>query len=189
VHTRSEANQKLAAESAAFGIGYTAVLIWIGSALVASFTGNEANPYWATIPFLRTDTAGDLAMVVAIISLVASRYLQLRRRGAASARPASPEARPAGLVMVQATAETAVVLCSAIVIYLSVNTVTHPETLDLQLTHLLPWPTEGTARVIALAICLVAVAASRYLRATAPRPGQPPAVPENTATLAAADKG
>jgi hypothetical protein len=83
VHTRSEANQKLAAESAAFGIGYTAVLIWIGSALVASFTGNEANPYWATIPFLRTDTADDLAMVVAIISLVASRYLQLRRRGAA----------------------------------------------------------------------------------------------------------
>jgi hypothetical protein len=177
VRTKSQANGKLVIESVAFGVGYTAMLIWIGSALVASFTGGEANPYWPVIPFLRTDTAGDLAFAVAIVSLVVSRYLQLRRRGAAASQPA---ARPAGLVMVQAMAETAAVLCTAVVIYLSVNAVTHPETLERQLTHLLPGPSEGTVRVIALGICLVAVATSRYLRATAPRQSQPAPVPENT---------
>ena len=44
VHTRSHDNRKLVVESAAFGLGYTAVLIWSGSALVASFTGGEASP-------------------------------------------------------------------------------------------------------------------------------------------------
>jgi len=177
VRTNSQANGKLVIESAAFGAGYTAMLIWIGSALVASFGGGLANPYWPAIPFLRTDTAGDLAFALAIVSLVVSRYLQLRRRGAG---PAQPAARPAGLVMVQAMAETAAVLCTAVVIYLSFNAVTHPETLALQLTHLLPGPSEGTVRVISLGICLVAVATSRYLRATAPRPSQPAPVPENT---------
>ena len=181
VRTKSQANGKLVIESAAFGAGYTAMLIWVGSALVASFTGGEANPYWPVIPFLRTDTAGDLAFVVAIVSLVVSRYLQLRRRGAA---PAQPAARPAGFVMVQAMAETAAVLCTAVVIYLSFNAVTHPETLALQLTHLLPGPSEGTVRVISLGICLVAVATSRYLRATSPRQSQSAPVPENTDTKA-----
>ena len=181
VHTESQPNGKLVIESAAFGAGYTAMLIWVGSALVAVFTGGEANPYWPVIPFLRTDTAGDLAFAVALVSLVVSRYLQLRRRGAA---PARPTARPAGLVMVQAMAETAAVLCTAVVIYLSFNAVTHPETLELQLTHLLPGPSEGMVRVIALGICLGAVATSRYLRATAPRQSQPAPVPENTATAA-----
>ena len=177
MRTKSQTNGKLVIESVAFGVGYTAMLIWVGSALVASFTGGEANPYWPVIPFLRTDTVGDLAFVVAIVSLVVSRYLQLRRRGAA---PAQPVARLAGLVMVQAMAETAAVLCTAVVIYLSFNAVTHPETLELQLTHLLPGPSEGTARVIVLGICLVAVATSRYLRATAPGQSQPAAVPQNT---------
>jgi hypothetical protein len=82
--------------------------------------------------------------------------------------------------MVQAMAETAAVLFTGVVIYLSFNAVTHPVTLGLQLTHLLPGPSEGTTRVLALAICLVAVATSRYLRASAPRQSQPARVPENT---------
>jgi hypothetical protein len=68
---------------------------------------------------------------------------------------------------VQATAETAVILATALVIYLSFNAFTHPITLRLQLTHLWPWPSEGTVRVLGLGICLVAVATRRYLRATA----------------------
>jgi hypothetical protein len=177
VRTESQANGKLVIESVAFGVGYTAMLIWVGSALVASFSGGEANPYWSVIPFLRTDTVGDLAFAVAIVSLVVSRYLQLRRRGVA---PAQPAATPTGLLMVQAMAETAAVLCTAVVIYLSFNAVTHPESLELQLTHLLPGPSEGTVRVIALGICLVAVATSRFLRATVPRQSRPAPVPENT---------
>lgn len=164
-------------ESAAFGIGYTAVLIWSGTALVASFTGGEANPYWPAIPGLRTDTTGALAFGFAIIGLVLSKYLQLERRKDPPARPAP---RPAGVNLVQAVAESAVFLSTGVVIYLSLNAVTHPFTLRLQLTHLWPWPSEGTVRVIALAVCLAAVAVTRYLRATAGPPGHPAAVPENT---------
>jgi hypothetical protein len=164
-------------ESAAFGIGYTAVLIWAGTALVASFTGGEASPYWPAIPGLRTDTTGALAFGLAIVGLVLSKYLQLERRKDPPARPAP---RPAGVNLVQAVAESAVFLSTGVVIYLSLNAVTHPFTLRLQLTHLLPWPSEGTVRVIALAVCLAAVAVTRYLRATAGPPGHPAAVPENT---------
>jgi len=177
VRTRSQASRKLVVESVTFGIGYTATLIWAGTALVASFTGNEASPYWPAIPQLRTDTTGVLAFAAAIVSLVLSRYLQLRRRSSAPVRRAE---RPAGLFLTQAIAETAAILGTALVVYLSLNAVTHPETLARQLTHLLPWPTEGTVRVAALFICLVAMSTRRYLRATANRPSQPTAVPETT---------
>jgi hypothetical protein len=168
-------------ESAAFGLGYTAVLIWSGSALVASFSDGEANPYWPAIPHLRTDTAGVIGFAIAIVSLVVSRYLQLRRRGGV---PVEPVARPAGVLAVQAAAETAAVLGTGLVVYLSLNAVAHPDSLRIQLTHLWPWPSEGTVRVIALGICLVAVATSRYLRATATRPRQAAAVPEKAGVAA-----
>jgi hypothetical protein len=42
--------------------------------------------------------------------------------------------------------------------------VTHYSTLRIELTHLLPWPSEGTVRVLALAICAASVAVTRYLR-------------------------
>jgi hypothetical protein len=168
-------------ESAAFGLGFTAVLIWSGSALVAIFTGGEANPYWPAIPHLRTDTTGVIAFAIAIVSLVISKYLQLRRR---NGPPAQPPTRPAGVLAVQAVAETAVVLSTGLVAYLSLNAVTHPYTLPLQLTHLWPWPSEGTVRVIGLGICLVSVATRRYLQAAASGPGQAAAVAE-TADVAA----
>jgi hypothetical protein len=171
VRTRNQGNWKLAVESAALGLGYAAGLVWVGSALVGSFGYDDAYPYWPAIPQLRTDTAGFLAFAVAIVGLVVSKYLQLRRRNGAPA-PTVAVPRAAGVHAVQAVAETAAVLGTGLVIYLSFNAVMHPWTLRIQLTHLLPWPSEGTVRVIALAICLVAVAVSRYLRATAVRPAQ-----------------
>ena len=60
------------------------------------------------------------------------------------------------MLAVQAVAETAAVLGTALVIYLSLNAVTHPVTLGIKLTHLWPWPSEGTVRVIGLGICLAA---------------------------------
>ena len=154
----------------AFGLGYAAVLIWIGSALVASFTAGEANPYWPNIPHLRTDVSGVTAFATAIVTLSVSRYLQLRRRSSGPV-PASCE-RPARILAIQAIAETAAVLATGMVIYLSFNAFTHPETLRLQLTHLWPWPSEGTVRVIGLGVCAVGVATSRYLRASAALPDQ-----------------
>jgi hypothetical protein len=85
-------------ESAVFGLGYTAVLIWSGSALVASFTDYEATPYWSATPDLRTDTTGVIAFAAAVVSLMGSKYLQPRRRNGA---PAQPTARPAGVLAVR----------------------------------------------------------------------------------------
>jgi hypothetical protein len=184
VRTGNQGKRGLVVESAAFGLGYAAVLVWVGSAFVGSFGDfDDAYPYWPAIPQLRTDTAGALAFAVAIVCLIVSRYLQLRRRNGAPAEPTA-RLRPARVLAVQAVADVAAFLGTALVIYLSVNAAMHPWTLPVQLTHLLPWPSEGTVRVMALAICLVAVATSRYLRATATRPAQPAAVPQKAGVAA-----
>jgi hypothetical protein len=171
VRTRSEDTRRLIVESVALGLGYASVLVWGGSALVAAFSSNESYPYWPAIP-LRTDTSGVLAFAVSAVSLTVSRYLELRRRDKRAGAPAVQAARPAGVLAVQAVAEAAVVCGTGLVIYLSLNAVVHPWTLQLQLTHLWPWPSEGTVRVIGLAVCLAAVATRHYLRATATRPGE-----------------
>jgi hypothetical protein len=137
---------------------------------VAAFSNYEAYPYWPAIPHLRTDTSGFLAFVVALVSLAVSRYLELRRRGDRGYTPVKPVSRPAGVHAVQAVAEAAMVCATGLVIYLSLNAVTHPWSLPVHLTHLAPWPSEGTARVTGLAVCLAAVATRHYLRATGTRP-------------------
>lgn len=160
-------NRGLAAEAAAFGVGYTSVLCWASTCLVATFGGASlANPYWPVLPWLRTDTTGVIAFALAAVTLAVSKYLRLRRvQGGAVAR--HPVRRTAYVHAVQAVAETAAVLATALVTYLSLNVVTHSVTLRLQLTHLWPWPSEGTVRVIALGICIVSVATTRYLRSAA----------------------
>ena len=184
VRTRSQGNRKLVVESVTLGLGYAAFLIWVGSAFVGSFGDfDDAYPYWPAIPRLRTDTAGFIGFAVAIVCLVISRYLQLGRRNGAPAERLA-RLRPARVLAVQAVADVAAILGTALVIYLSVNEAMHPWTLPIQLTHLLPWPSEGTVRVIALGVCLVAVATSRYLRASATRPGQA-AVPQEKADVTA----
>jgi hypothetical protein len=159
-------------ESVALGLGYTAVLIFGGSALVAAFSPYEAYPYWPAIPHLRTDTSGVLAFAVAAVTLTLSKYLELRRRNDRGDAPARSVDRPAAVLAVQAVAEAAVVCGTGLVIYLSLNAIVHPWSLPIRLTHLWPWPSEGTTRVIGLAVCLAAVATRRYLRASATRPAE-----------------
>jgi len=148
-------------------MGYTSVLCWTSTCLVATFGGASlASPYWPVLPWLRTDTTGVIAFALAAVSLAVSKYLRLRRtRAGAVAR--HPVSRTASAHAFQAIAETAAVLATALVTYLSLNVVTHSVTLRLQLTHLWPWPSEGTVRVIALGICVASVSATRYLRSTA----------------------
>jgi hypothetical protein len=161
------ANRGLVLEAAAFGVGYAGALCWATTCLVATFGGASlASPYWPDLPWLRTDTTGVCAFALAAAGLVVSKYLGLRR-SRAGAVAEYPVARPACVHAVQAAAETAALLATAVVVYLSLNVVTHSVTLRLQLTHLWPWPSEGTTRVIALAICVVSVAATRYLRSGA----------------------
>ncbi len=176
-------------ESVTLGLGYAALLIWGGSALVAAFSPYESYPYWPAIPHLRTDTSGVLAFIVSLVCLTVSRYLELRRRAGRGDLPAAAAVRPARVLAVQAAAEAAVVCATGLVIYLSLNAVVHPWTLRLQLTHLWPWPSEGTVRVIGLAVCLAAVATRHYLRAAGTRPSAATAsggTPDGAAAGAAA---
>jgi hypothetical protein len=158
------------------------MLIFGGSALVGAFSPYESYPYWPAIPHLRTDTSGVLAFAVAAVSLSLSKYLELRRRDDRGDIPAKPVTRPAGVHAVQAVAEAAIVCATGLVIYLSLNAVMHPWSLPIRLTHLWPWPNEGTTRVIGLAACLAGVAARHYLRATATRPAD--TAPADTAPAA-----
>lgn len=147
-------------------MGYASFLCWAGTALVGSFGGAPlASPYWPDLPWLRTDTTGIVAFGLAAVTLIVSKYLRLRR-GLDVAPPVPPADRPAAAAAVQATAETAALLATAMFVYLSFNAVTHYYTMRVHLTHLLSWPSEGTVRVLALAICAVSVAATRYLRSS-----------------------
>jgi hypothetical protein len=160
----------LTAEVAATGLAYGSGLCWASTCLLASFRPNHLSvPYWSALPGLRTDTCGIAAFLVVAVALTASEYLRLRRR---AAPPAPRPAPPAGSValLAQAVAQTVAVLATGLVTYLSVNAVTHPATLDLQATHLAPWPAEGTLRVIALLLCACSAAVLRYLRAAASGP-------------------
>jgi hypothetical protein len=157
-------HRRLAVEAVAFGLGYAGVLCWASVCLVATFGGTSlASPYWPSVPWLRTDTTGVIAFGLAAAGLVVSKYLRLRRTSVAAV-PEHGAGRSAASQGSQAIAETAALLATALVAYLSLNVVTHSVTLGRPLTHLVSWPSEGTVRVIALGICLVSVAATRYLR-------------------------
>jgi hypothetical protein len=174
----------LAVEAAAAGLAFGSLLEWASTALVGSFRPLDlADPYWRGVPWLRTDTSGFAAFVVAAVCLLTSEYLRLRRRRSAASPGAVPQAASAGAVpqaasagaapptapggavlLAMAAAETVAVLATGLFGYLSVNTVTHPATQQLQATHLLSWPTEGTLRVVALLLCIVSFGVVRYLR-------------------------
>ena len=167
------------------GVGYAAALCWASVCLLASFRPDSlSSPYWSGIPFLRSDTSGIAGLVLAALCLCGSEYLRWRRHAAAECQPGGE--RPAsrwpggagrrapglsgrGPLLLLSAAETSVLLCSGLVVYLSVNMVTHPATLRLQATHLLSWPAEGTLRVVALLLAAASVAVLRYLWPARPR--------------------
>jgi len=156
----------LAAEALAAGLAYGAGLCWASVCLVASFRpAGLGAPYWSVIRGLRTDTCGIVAFAVAAVCFGASEFLRLRRRQGvpALAGPRAPLTTPALLTL--AAAETVAILATGLVVYLSVNDVTHPATLGLHATHLVDWPTEGTLRAWALFLCACSVTVLRGLLA------------------------
>lgn len=163
---RGAARGLLALEATAAGLAYSAGLWWAGVCLVASFRPNDLSvPYWGGWPGLRTDTSGIAAFFVVAVCFAASEYLRLLRRRDAAVRPGRPLTDGPAKLLALAISETAVLLATGLVGYISVNAVTHPATLRIHATHLATWPTEGTLRLAALLLCACSVAALRYLLA------------------------
>ena len=168
-----------AAEAAAAGLGFGAALCFAGVCLLASFRPDGLSaPYWSGLPGLRSDTTGIAAFAVLAVCATVAEYQRLRRRasrlGSAPGPGPWPGEDPGPLrSLITALARVSALLSAALVIYLSVNAVTHPATLALHATHLLSWPAEGTLRVLALGLAVVSAATCRYLTARAgagPRP-------------------
>jgi hypothetical protein len=170
------ANGAQLVEAITTGLACGSVLWWVGSSLVGIFRPDDlAIPYWSGLPHLRTDTSGFIAFIVAVVCITSSEYLRLRRRHEEGRK--AYEARHLGntdnqvlsgnpiAFMFQAFCRAVALMSTGIVVYLSLNTVTHPATQYMTATHLLSWPTEGTLRIVALICCVIAVAILRFLRA------------------------
>jgi hypothetical protein len=154
-------------EASAAGVAYGAGLCWISTCLVASFRpGGLSAPYWSGLVGLRTDTCGVVAFVATAAGLVVAEYHQLRRRhdGPEQAHSHSRFAGDARILLVLALTKTALIMATGLVLYISVNSVTHPVSLGLPATHLASWPTESTLRVGALITSACSVAGLRYFR-------------------------
>jgi hypothetical protein len=153
-------------EAWATGLAYGGGLCWVSVCLVGSFRPADlGDPYWSALSHLRTDTTGIGAFFVVAVCLSTSEYMRLRRRRDSSAGLGSELSGGTPLLLALSASRTIAILATGLVVYLSVNTVTHPATLDLHATHLAPWPTEGTLRVLALFCCVCSVTMLRYLRA------------------------
>jgi hypothetical protein len=151
-------------EGAFTGLGYAAGLASLSVFLVGSFRPQYLPmPYWTDIGWLRTDTFGFGCFIVASFSICMSEYLRLSRNARSRHQSATPPPSPLRTLAL-AAARTLVAAGTVLVVYLSVNSVTHPYTLLLQATHFLTFPTEGTLRVIGLIIVGCAVAVARGLR-------------------------
>lgn len=137
-------------ESVATALALAATLVWFGSSLVGSFRPDVlAHPYWSGGP--RTDTSGVVALVVLTVSLAVSEFLRLyRRRNRASGPVVQRVPMSLAALVTTSLAVAVLVVGIALVVYLSVNAVTHPVTLGLRATHFDPWPTESTLRMLAL---------------------------------------
>jgi hypothetical protein len=156
----------LVLEALAAGLAYGMGLCWLSVCLLASFRPNRLSaPYWLELPGLRSDTAGAAAFACTAVCLVLSEYLRLRRGSSSLGVVGGESFTRTTAPFALAVSETVGLLGTGLVAYLSVNAVTHPETLALQATHLAPWPTEGTLRVVSLLLCASSIAVLRYLRA------------------------
>src|SRR6266480_2861301 len=70
----------LVIEAITAGLAFGSVLWWASTCLVGSFRPQGmADPYFPSVPGLRTDTAGFVAFIISAICLVASEYLRLHR--------------------------------------------------------------------------------------------------------------
>ena len=160
---RSRPAVQLIFEALTAGITYAAGLCWTSVCLLAILRPRGLSaPYWRDIAGLRTDTCGIAAFFAVAICFTMSEYLRLRPKDSA-ATPNRVSVNGAIKALALAASRTIMTLSSGLVIYISLNAVTHPATLDMQATHLAAWPTEGTLRVTALLLSALSVTILRYM--------------------------
>jgi hypothetical protein len=167
VDSESQSDRKeRVVEAVATGVAYGAGLACASALLVACFHPSDLGmPYWSRLSGLRTDTCGAASFLVVAIALVVSEYLRLRRNGGRRRRTSSMRYRGSWTYFARAVAEVTALLATGLVVYLSVNAVTHPATLTMSATHFTRWPTEGTLRVCALLLCVLSVGSLRLMTA------------------------
>jgi hypothetical protein len=155
-------------ESVATALAVASALVWFGASLVGSFRPDAlARPYWSGGP--RTDTSGVVALVVLGCSVAASEILRLwRRRSRASGKGVRGVPVSSAMLVWTGVAAAGLVVGIVLVLYLSVNAVTHPATLGLQATHLTTWPTESTLRMLALAVAALSSGWLRFVSVHSP---------------------
>jgi hypothetical protein len=163
----------LIVEATTAGLAFGSVLCWASVCLEAVFRPQELPMlYWSGIPWLRTDTFGFVAFISSAVFLATTKYLRFWRQYSGGqrseiARSTTAMARASDsktVLIFLAAFETITILATGLVGYLSLNAVTHPVTLQMPATHLLPWPTEGALRIMALLSCVLSVATIRCLR-------------------------
>jgi hypothetical protein len=151
-------------EATAAGLAYAGGLCWASVCLVASFRpGDLSSLYWHGVPGLRTDTCGIIAFLTAGVCFGTCDYLRLRRGQHVAAMSSQPAPSGTARLLGLTTSKTVAILATGLFVYLSVNAVSHPVTLNMRATHLAPWPTEGTLRVMALFLCAGSVMVQRCL--------------------------
>jgi hypothetical protein len=154
-------------EALSFGLAYGAGLCLGTVFLLASFRpARLSSPYWNQLPDLRSDTSGIVAFFAVAFFFCCSEFLRLYNRSHVAIPSQGLIRTNAETAAGLAVSKTVGALSTALVIYLSVNAVTHPATLAIQATHLASWPTEGTLRVIALLLCVCSAATYRFLNAS-----------------------
>lgn len=133
------------------------LLGWIYVAVyAAAFPDDLSRPVTAVVP-MRRDSFGILAFALsaAATTVLRARNGRLRAQGR----------HGAGRGWSRAVLHTAFGYGLAAWAYLCVNSLTHPRTIGMRLTHLSPWPSEGTTAVTGF---VVSATALFLLRAAAP---------------------
>jgi hypothetical protein len=151
-------------EGAVSGLAYSSGLVALSAFLVGSFRPRDlSHPYVGQLAWLRTDSFGIVCFFVATIGFAISGYL---RRSDAVTRRSSPAGRAPGTIslLISVVARSLAAAGTALVVYISINAVTHPFTLGRPATHLLSWPTEGALRAVSLVVVAFAVAIDKALR-------------------------
>lgn len=151
-------------EGGVSGLAYSSGLVALSAFLVGSFRPQDlSRPYVGHLAWLRIDTLGIVCFFVATVGLAVSGYLS--RSYGVTRRSATGDHAPGTISLITSVvARSLVASGTTLVVYISINAVTHPITLGRPVTHLLSWPTEGTLRAVSLVVVALAVAIDRALR-------------------------